>query len=199
MAMVKATAKEKLLEAAHVLMLARGYNATTVDEICETAGVSKGSFYHFFDTKEDLGLATLKRFHQNSEESFADGEYNQLENPEDKLRGFLDFVDQKSLQFWSEGCLLGKFTIELAETNPRMQQEVSSQFRDLSQDFAVIFEPFSDRLKKAGAPPPLEMGEALLSTIEGYIVLAKAHNDIKKIRQGIRAFRAYVESILAFA
>ena len=50
--MTNLTSKEKLVAAAHALMLSKGYAATTVDEICERAGASKGSFYHFFETKE---------------------------------------------------------------------------------------------------------------------------------------------------
>ena len=52
--------KDKLIEAALRLMLAKGYPATTVDEICASAGVSKGSFYHFFATKEELALAAVQ-------------------------------------------------------------------------------------------------------------------------------------------
>ena len=52
--------KERLLTAAKELFLARGYAATTVDAICEKAALTKGSFYYFFDSKEELGLAVLE-------------------------------------------------------------------------------------------------------------------------------------------
>ena len=55
-------AKEKLLDAAQRLMLAKGFTATTVDEICETAKLTKGSFFHYFDSKDDLGQVVLDRF-----------------------------------------------------------------------------------------------------------------------------------------
>ena len=51
--------KESLLAAAKKLFLTRGYAGTSVDAICSQAKVSKGSFYHFFDTKEELALAVL--------------------------------------------------------------------------------------------------------------------------------------------
>jgi AcrR family transcriptional regulator len=50
---------ERILAGAKELFLARGYAATTVDAICEKAELTKGSFYYFFDLKEDLGLAVL--------------------------------------------------------------------------------------------------------------------------------------------
>jgi len=51
--------REKLLEAAEELILQDGYSATRVDEVIQRAGVSKGSFYHLFDSKEAMALATL--------------------------------------------------------------------------------------------------------------------------------------------
>ena len=58
--------KEKLLEAAQQLMLAKGFPATTVDEICEAAGFTKGSFFHYFESKEHLGKEVLDRFYQKN-------------------------------------------------------------------------------------------------------------------------------------
>ena len=49
--------RKQILEAAETLVLQKGYAAATVDEICAAAGTSKGSFYHFFKSKEEMGLA----------------------------------------------------------------------------------------------------------------------------------------------
>ena len=55
--------REKLVRTAERLMLRDGYSATRVDEVIRKAGLSKGSFYHFFDSKESLGLAALERYY----------------------------------------------------------------------------------------------------------------------------------------
>src|SRR5690349_22463716 len=52
-------AKEKILSAAHSLIDLRGYSALGVAEICRAAGVPKGSFYYFFESKEALALAVI--------------------------------------------------------------------------------------------------------------------------------------------
>ena len=54
--------REKLLRTAERLMLRDGYSATRVDDVLRHAGLSKGSFYHFFDSKEALGLAALEHY-----------------------------------------------------------------------------------------------------------------------------------------
>ncbi|MGH2670894.1 MAG: TetR/AcrR family transcriptional regulator, partial [bacterium] len=54
--------KARLLDAAERLMLAKGFEATTVDEICGAAKLTKGGFFHYFHSKEDLGRQLLERF-----------------------------------------------------------------------------------------------------------------------------------------
>ena len=53
-------ARERLMEAVIELIWAGSYGSTSVDHICERAGVKKGSFYHFFESKTDLALAGLE-------------------------------------------------------------------------------------------------------------------------------------------
>ena len=52
--------RNKLIEATQSLVLKRGFNATTVDDICAEAGVTKGSFFHHFENKDDIGLAAVR-------------------------------------------------------------------------------------------------------------------------------------------
>ena len=65
-----APTKEKLLDAAMKLMLAQGFEATSVDEIIAGAEATKGSFFHFFKSKEALGKAALERFVRRQMEMF---------------------------------------------------------------------------------------------------------------------------------
>jgi TetR/AcrR family transcriptional regulator, transcriptional repressor for nem operon len=75
--MVIPESKQRILTAAKELFLARGYGGTTVDAICEKARLTKGSFYHFFDSKEELGLAVLDWSRQRSGQILADGPHRQ--------------------------------------------------------------------------------------------------------------------------
>jgi len=56
--------KRKLVDAGVNLMRRRGFNATTVDDICAAAGVTKGAFFHYFKSKDDLATAAVIRFHE---------------------------------------------------------------------------------------------------------------------------------------
>lgn len=54
--------RERLYESAQRLMIEKGYPATSIDEICTAAGVTKGSFFHYFGSKDQLGRELLERY-----------------------------------------------------------------------------------------------------------------------------------------
>jgi len=65
--MKKTSTKEKIIDASYNLMVEKGYNNTGLKEILTRAGVPKGSFYHFFENKEKLGLEVLEYYASNME------------------------------------------------------------------------------------------------------------------------------------
>src|SRR5579872_5004492 len=87
-----APTKEKLLTAAIKLMLAQGFTATSVDEIIAGAGATKGSFFHFFKSKEDLAKAALERFVNCQRGRFESAPFNPLEDPKARVLGRIDAV-----------------------------------------------------------------------------------------------------------
>jgi TetR/AcrR family transcriptional repressor of nem operon len=193
--MSKSGAKEKLVDAARQLMLSKGYAATTVDEICEEAGLSKGSFYHFFSTKEEIGLAALESFHQRGQKRLSEGPFTSVVDPVERVFSFIDHTESVSKDLWSEGCLLGTFAVDLAETNPAIRKRVSELFDKSIGNMAKVFEPIAS--KKKNGPTAQELAEHFISLLEGAIVLGKAYNDVKRIPESIQEFKRYLQILAA--
>src|ERR1700687_3133111 len=80
--------KTKLLDAALHMFRAKGYTATTVDDICHEAGVTKGSFFYHFKSKDDLALAAVEYWEKTAEAFFAAAPYRQSQDPLDRLLGY---------------------------------------------------------------------------------------------------------------
>jgi TetR/AcrR family transcriptional regulator, transcriptional repressor for nem operon len=83
--------KTKLLDAALYVIRAKGYSATRVEDVCEAAGLTKGSFFHHFSSKEELALAAAEHFSLMAEGLFAQAPYRSLPDPVDRLLGYVDF------------------------------------------------------------------------------------------------------------
>jgi TetR/AcrR family transcriptional regulator, transcriptional repressor for nem operon len=105
-------------------------------------------------------------------------------------------LEKSSSDLWSTGCLLGSFALELADTNPRMQQAVAGMFQAVADNFAQNLQPIAAEC--AGkAQAANELADTLLGVIEGSIILAKAHRDPTRIPKAIRGFRRSLERAIA--
>jgi len=189
------TARDRLVQAAHDLMLVKGYPSTTVDEICKEAGVTKGSFYHFFATKEEIGLAALERFTNAGRALLMTGPYTEIEEPVARAFGFLDRVESQAREIWGHGCLVGTLATEMSNTNPVIQAEVERIFDELVDRFGRIFAPISERAG-GGAPSGEEIGSLFLAVLQGSVVIGRAHRDPARIPQAVRQFRRYLEEMI---
>ncbi|HSO08290.1 MAG TPA: TetR/AcrR family transcriptional regulator [Pelomicrobium sp.] len=190
------TTRERLLQAGLALMLSKGYAATTVDEICAAAGVSKGSFYHAFPSKEDLGLAILDDYFQRQMTAYGDGPHRRIADPRERAFAFLDHVERTASGVWSSGCLLGVFALDMAESSPKIQARLADLFDRMSASLARLFEPLLPAGKRKSQPTADELASHFIAMVEGSIVLAKAHQDGSRIVSGIRSFRRYLECVI---
>jgi TetR/AcrR family transcriptional repressor of nem operon len=168
-----------------------------VDAICEKAGLTKGSFYYFFESKEELGLAVLDWSLQRSAQILGNGPHRAIADPVERAVSFLDHIANCSPELWSGGCLLGSFSLELADTNARRQKAVSGMFQTVADSFAKEIEPLVAQGAGKQMPTAHELAEQLLGTLEGSIVLAKAHRDPSRIPKAIRGFRLALTTLVA--
>lgn len=187
--------QEKLLQAAMPLMLSKGYPATTVDEICEKAGVSKGSFYHAFPSKEELGLVLLEWYHQGGKERIFEGPFNEVKDPRKKMLAFVDHMDKLAKELWGNGCLLANMGLELAETNPRIRARVSKLFKKLVGRLEIIFEPAACGNGNKSHANAKDLAEQFVVMLEGSIVLARVNKDWNIVSRGFQNFKSYLKTL----
>jgi TetR/AcrR family transcriptional repressor of nem operon len=186
---MKISTRDRIIRTAEEQMLSKGYAAARVDEICAAAGVSKGSFYHSFETKEELGLAVLAAFQARNEQLLASGSHGDIVDPAERSLALLDHVIDVAAQMWGGGCLLGSFALELGDTNPRIHREVSDLFRRVARNLAQAMEPLATENGRAAARSAKDLAEEFIIVVEGALVLAKAHGDWSHVVRALERFR----------
>jgi TetR/AcrR family transcriptional repressor of nem operon len=142
--------KTRLLDAALHLIRAKGYAATAVDEICLQAGVTKGSFFHHFKSKDDLALAAVACWQEKTEGIFAAASYHEAKDPLDRLLGYLDLrAALLTGKLADYTCLLGTLLQETHATHPAIrvacERALSAHIAELSRDIAAAKRLYAPR------------------------------------------------------
>jgi TetR/AcrR family transcriptional repressor of nem operon len=177
--------REKLVRTAEKLMLRDGYSATRVDEVIRKAGLSKGSFYHFFDSKEALGLAALEHYFADRVGRLAAGGYATETDPMRRAQGFLKHASRVAEDLWTTGCLLASLSADAAGSNRAISNALKKRTGDLRALVAEVLSPFATPESTAG-----DLADQFLVCIEGSIVLARIYDDPTYLRRGLERFRS---------
>ena len=189
-------ARTRLLDAAMQAIRAQGYAATSVDDICRAAGVTKGAFFHHFRSKEDLAVAVAAHFSQMAGQLFAAAPYRDAADPLDRLLGYIDFraaiIDGPIPAFT---CLLGTMVQEAYDTHPAIRQACDAYIGAHAADVAKDIEA----AKSLYAPGATWSAEGLAlhtqAVLQGAFILAKAKGGPEVARECVAHLRRYVESL----
>jgi TetR/AcrR family transcriptional repressor of nem operon len=188
--------KEKLLDAAEGLMLAKGYTATSVDEVCEAAGLTKGSFFHYFEGKEHLGRLVAERFFATRRQVFLTAPFRQKKDPLDRVFGFIDFIiDMSHTPQAGKGCLLGTFVQELANTHPQIRSVCASCFEGQAEFLKRDLDEAKAKYVPRARWTTQSLAEHLIAVIQGAIILVKAKQDPKVMQECLGHLKEYLKCV----
>ena len=192
-----ANSRSKLLDAALQVIRTKGYVAATVDDICALAGVTKGSFFHHFKSKDELALATIDHWNAMTGGLFAQSAYHQLADPRDRVLSYIDLraeILQGELPDFT--CLLGTMVQETYETHPRIRDACEAGISSHAETVAVHIAA----AKAMYAPNATWDADTLAlytqAVIQGAFILAKAQGKAEIAALCIAHLRRYVEGLL---
>jgi TetR/AcrR family transcriptional repressor of nem operon len=185
-------ARARLLTAGQALVRRKGFAATSVDELCAAAGVTKGAFFHHFPSKEALGVALIDDWTDTTAALFAAHPYNALPDPLDRVFGYLDLrraiLDQPVADF---SCVAGTSVQEAFETSPVMRAAAG---RSIASGVAHVLPHLEAAL--AAHPVPGVTAEGLARqvqvAVQGGIILAKAAGEAAPAREAIDHLERYL-------
>ena len=154
---------------------AKGYSAMTIDDVCLAAGLTKGSFFHHFKSKEDLALAAAEHWNAVTSSLFASAAYKSLPDPLDRVLAYIDLrkaILQGELSDFT--CLVGTMVQEVYETHPSIRQACD---KSISQHAATVQADIAEAMQKYNIHAEWTAESLALYTqavIQGAFILAKA-------------------------
>lgn len=175
--------REHLLEVGLERLRSTGYTATGVKEILDLANVPKGSFYHYFPSKEAFAGEVFQRY--------ADGEIRRAERVlgDDKVaplkrlrRYFEELISVYGHKAAISGCLVGSLSLEVADHSPKLQAQLQAVFGGWQKGIADVLREAVERGDLAKSTQPDRVAEFLLNSYEGALVRMKADQSDRPLK-----------------
>lgn len=178
---------ERILHAARELIHSRSYADVGVAAICDQAQVKKGSFYHFFPSKQELTLAVLDTYYAEMKAHLLDQAFGSGLPPMARLQrlGELAYEFQARIKQACGhvlGCPFGNLASELATQDETIRLKVDSLFAKLQKASHETLE----EAVAIGEIPTIDVtatAQAMFAYFEGVVLLAKTHNDPELLRK----------------
>ncbi len=185
--------RQRILTTARDLIYARSYTDVGVAEICERAGIFKGSFYHFFPSKRDLTLAVLDFILAETKERLLDRAFDPRIPPLERLDRLAELAygiqkEWATLAGRVLGCPVGNLATELATQDELIRAATARAFGRLQMQLRDTLVEAAGRGELANVNLDAT-AQAMVAYFEGVLMLAKTENDLKVIRRLLPALR----------
>jgi TetR/AcrR family transcriptional regulator, transcriptional repressor for nem operon len=181
-------AKDRLMGAVRELIWEGSFGSTTIDHICDKAGVKKGSFYYFFDGKADLAVAALDAEWQLRRVEL-DAIFSPMVPPLDRLRRYCEYGYRLQVEIRAKcGCVLGCPLLSLGVEISTLEDKLRMKVQELLDYKRTYLESAIRDAHGAGsihAPDPAAKARMLFAYFEGLLTEARIRNNLEVLQEAL--------------
>jgi TetR/AcrR family transcriptional repressor of nem operon len=186
--------KTKLLDATLKVVRAKGYSATRIEDVCAEAGLTKGSFFHHFKSKEDLALAAVAHWDAYGSQMFAAAPYHDAPDPLSRLIAYIEF--RKAMltgELPDYTCFAGTIIQEAYQTHPDVSAACERNISDHAKTLEADIRAATRDHGASGTWTPDSLALHIQAVIQGGFILAKAMGSAAAAAESLDHLRRYVE------
>lgn len=185
--MEKNNTRHVLIKAGAKAMLAKSYHSVGIQEVLAAVDVPKGSFYHYFASKEAFGIAIVIYYGEQLATAIRtklnEGQSSPRERIRQYFKGIRDYYAKNGV---GRGCLVAKLATEVADPGDGLRQELKRQFDQWTQLFAECIREGQIAGEIVDEPSAEILAEFLYISWEGALVRMQVNDDLNPLDIFIR-------------
>ena len=194
---IRATARDKLIGAAHSTVRYKGFAATSVEELCKAAGVTKGAFFHHFPSKEALAVAAAGAWTDMAElRIFTDAPWMAAVDPLDRVLAHIDFrlamLDGPIEDFT---CFVGTMVQEAYNTSDPIRTACDASIGAYAERLAEDIQLAIDQYGIKAGVTAISLAYHIQAVLQGAFIMAKAKGDPAIARDTVTHLKRYVHML----
>lgn len=187
--------RRKLVEAALGLMLRKGFNGTSVEDVCKEAGVTKGSFFHHFDSKEAIGTAAVAAWGEFGFALYAVA-WKKPAGPLEEIHRLFDIMAGFTRRPEPCMCMVGMMSQEMCLENEAFRAACVKELDTWTGMMRSRLAAAKKQLKPKSGFDPAAVAWFLNSLWQGSMLVGKARQSPAMIRANLKLARAWVDALL---
>ena len=197
-----AQTRQRILDAAQAMILSRGYAGTSLDALIQSLGLTKGAFFHHFNSKNDLAHHLVQRFADDGVSLFRNIQSRAENESDDPLEQLLNVIDAYTELFEGltepfPGCLLAAYVYELQLFEDDLLPIITTEFQLVREELGALIRRVQKRYPARAKVDSIVLADMFSSTFEGAFVISKAFNEPKVTADQLRLFKTLVATLFA--
>ena len=194
--------REKILQAAARLFALKGYHDAKLEEVLDTAQVSKGAFFHQFRDREDLGFAVLD-WHMDRRRQLLEKIEQELPlakqaDPLQKVFRRLDAIQEmvRRREGCKGGCIIGNMSTALSDCHDGFRKRLAECFDEMAKEFLPHLEAAARQRRVTRRTNMSELARYIVTVIEGAIMQTRTLGDAKLLPRQLAYLKEHLTKCL---
>ncbi|MEN1760437.1 TetR/AcrR family transcriptional regulator [Anoxynatronum sibiricum] len=162
--------RNEIIEKTIYIIYRQGYHGTGIQELADAAGIPKGSFYNYFESKEEYAVQALHFYHQHLKDHLLVVLKDPSMPPQERVKAFfLGNIQMMEGFHYQMGCLVGNFSEEMGDLNDRIAATADEILDAVAGDIAHCLSEESTL-----ATDSRQMAEFLVNSFQGAMLRMKS-------------------------
>ncbi|MCK5284332.1 MAG: TetR/AcrR family transcriptional regulator [Alphaproteobacteria bacterium] len=189
------TTKLKLIENAGNLFLKQGYEGTSINDVVNKAGVSKGAFFHYYSNKQAILKEVIDKYAREQLIESLEKHMSATSSVKESLFNWIEeiFTNFKNKGF-KGGCLVGNMALELSEQDDIIRENIKGHFLDLENALVLHLKPLNTEGKLF--IEARQFARLLIASIQGITMMSKVHKDSNRASREFMALAQLIEHVI---